>query len=322
MAWTVYGTGQGQPITQPVLMSDNNMWSAGGAGGPGTGAVTVVVMTPTGAVTLLGFSLGSEGYAGNTPFCTDGVNAYLGSTSQFPRARWIYWTVATQAFGPVTVVTGSTQLGAVVAGTYGVTTGQNSAATAGAAYNMTLPSTFGAIASIGAAPSLGQCVFDGSWVWSPQYSTSLIWRIHPATLAATSFTLPAANQTGNQYQIGFDGRYVYISAVGGGICVWDVTTNTGVKFGTLVTTHCYYSAHLGAVLTVDGSQNVYTMAPGGGPLALLGNATTNIGASVTVAGFGDGLQSSGAVWLTATGAANNYMAIIASKTSMQWVGMV
>ena len=295
MTWTAYSAGAGVIVTPPLLGSDGNLWAAFV---PGSGVqLGAIIMTPAGSA-----SYRIATVANNVDVLSNLVeksaNIYVATEDNYPNV--ISWQWPVSAGGPTGYLlahnTGVGPYGLASTPAAAVTTGNfPPAGDVGELVQYTLPGTLLNLNSLTTA--LGRNVFDGTSIWSPVLGTDVVMSINPSTLSGTPYTL-SANASSDPYQIGFDGQYLYISADGGGILVFDTLALTGVLVGSAATTHCYYSFNLGLVLVSDSSGTIYTMPAGGGSLTAVADASTVTGEADTgIWGFGDG--PSGSIWATA-----------------------
>jgi YVTN family beta-propeller protein len=220
---------------------------------PGSG-VNIQTMTTTGTVGGNSINPGPEApQFGGANLITDGTDIYGTYISNYPRNWFYYWSIGPLAYttnliGVLFRVSGLVYAPPVgTALSLGVDSGDIPAA-----QSIFLPSTSVAYANYpGYSGAFGAGVFDGTDVWTPVLGSAHLFQINPVTLAETVHTMPA-NVPSALYQIGFDGRYVYISGATGGVIVWDTTTNTGTVVDPMtITGHIYYSANIGLVVTHD-----------------------------------------------------------------------
>lgn len=265
----------------------------GFAGTPGSAIIFIQTMTTTGAVGGNTFGTPENPVSSGPDSITDGTNVYIFYRSNYPRNWLFYWPISSIS-SPVGNVVGSLWN---INGLCLTTGGDTAVATGGdnsnipAAQALSLPASATNYTNYPAyTGQLGNCVFDGTSVWSVLVGTDDLFQIDPSTLAETVYTLPSTVTF--PAQIGFDGRYLYIGT-SAGVIVWDTTTNTGAIFGTTGPTHCYYSHNLGLVLlgeNVAGGANFYTMTRGGAAPVAIGNAPAIVSESAPVYanGFCDG----------------------------------
>jgi hypothetical protein len=237
----------------------------------------LVTMAPDG--TLGGDTESGQNSQSTSNLIEDGTNIYVTYRDVYPREWVSSWQIGPLTFTPNLVGGPYYRPGFVV------TTGGNTAMVTGGEHGTPEPSVatydLPAMAQTGYndypayTGAFGFAVFAAAAVYTVLIGTNNLFKIDPATLVETVFNLP--NVVSFFAQLGFDGRYIYISD-GTTIVIWDTSDDTDSTAGSVGPSHCYWSANLDAVAiaeNVAGGANFYLMPAGGGALSpSIGNANT------------------------------------------------
>lgn len=325
-AWNLYNLGTTQSnigISPPLQCSDGNMWAAAPTG---TDGVCFTVQTPGGGAPspfFVGPSANSTQEVSN--LITDGTNVFVTQATNFPHALLVKVVIATKA--GANVLDGSNYSpGLVNAGAYAIATGSNVAISNAQVNQWNLPAgSYSTFNNLGAGlGTFGGAVWDGAIVWTPLMNTNEIYAVNPSTLTGPSYTLAGTLPgTAAIYQIGFDGRFIYMAAAGGGVIIFDTVAHTSSVVGATLVQNCYYSANLGAVVVDDSARNIYTMPAGSGSSGVLtpiGNKDTITGNTIiagggpgSISGFGDGPNHT--LWGSGSQSANGFSFLFSTTKS-------
>lgn len=305
MGWINYPLGsipEATALTAPIVGPDGNLWCFGGYVTTGGSQNYAFAFDPATA-TLAGEANNYIGPPQCTVPVTDGTYVYESAPGGGGAGSVVRWTPGTMAFEQYDISTDYTTFdgcGLVMVGSEIVLTGAAPYGPYAESARWRTPS--GGVLSYedyGSTPDvgLGASVYDGTNVWAVETETNHLYQINPSTLAVTVYdlteTIPATDTMA--YQMGFDGRYLYMTNNSGGVLVFDTVdlTDTVYDSGTSVT-HCYYSENFNLVFVAGdgGGPTMYTMPVGGGSLTATGTGPP----TSTASGFCDG--PSGTTWCT------------------------